>query len=180
MNDILENLKNLKIGKKNIILVAIAIFIMVLLLVSEFLTPENTENISKENTEIYSSQYIEKTEKELEALLENISGAGDVKVMITLENCYENVFAKGYSEKNDSKTDSQKSESEEEYIIIKNGSNNEECLVVKVLQPTVKGVAVIAEGAGNTQVKNAITQTVCALFDISSASVSVEEMIETK
>ena len=176
MNDILENLKNLKIGKKNIILVAIAIFIMVLLLVSEFLTPENTENISKENTEIYSSQYIEKTEKELEALLENISGAGEVKVMITLENCYENVFAKGYSEKNDSKTDSQKSESEEEYIIIKNGSNNEECLVVKVLQPTVKGVAVIAQGAGNTQVKNAITQTVCALFDISTAKVSVEKM----
>ena len=176
MNDILENLKNLKIGKKNIVLVAIAIFIMVLLLVSEFLTPENTENISKENTEIYSSQYIEKTEKELEALLENISGAGEVKVMITLENCYENVFAKGYSEKNDSKTDSQKSESEEEYIIIKNGSNNEECLVVKVLQPTVKGVAVIAQGAGNTQVKNAITQTVCALFDISTAKVSVEKM----
>ena len=176
MNDILENLKNLKIGKKNIILVAIAVLIMVLLLVSEFLTPENTENISKENTEIYSSQYIEKTEKELEALLENISGAGEVKVMITLENCYENVFAKGYSEKNDSKTDSQKSESEEEYIIVKNGSNNEECLVVKVLQPTVKGVAVIAQGAGNTQVKNAITQTVCALFDISTAKVSVEKM----
>lgn len=176
MNDILENLKNLKIGKKNIILVAIAIFIMVLLLVSEFLTPENTESISKENTEIYSSQYIEKTEKELEALLENISGAGEVKVMITLENCYENVFAKGYSEKNDSKTDSQKSESEEEYIIIKNGSNNEECLVVKVYEPTVKGVAVIAQGAGNTQVKNAITQTVCALFDISTAKVSVEKM----
>ena len=178
MNDILENLKNLKIGKKNLILVAIAIFIMVLLLVSEFLTPENTENISKENTEIYSSQYIEKTEKELEALLENISGAGEVKVMITLENCYENVFAKGYSEKNDSKTDSQKSESEEEYIIIKNGSNNEECLVVKVYEPTVKGVAVIAQGAGNTQVKNAITQTVCALFDISTAKVSVEKMTE--
>ena len=176
MNDILENLKNLKIGKKNLILVAIAIFIMVLLLVSEFLTPENTESISKENTEIYSSQYIEKTEKELEALLENISGAGEVKVMITLENCYENVFAKGYSEKNDSKTDSQKSESEEEYIIIKNGSNNEECLVVKVYEPTVKGVAVIAQGAGNTQVKIAITQTVCALFDISTAKVSVEKM----
>ena len=176
MNDILENLKNLKIGKKNIILVAIAVLIMVLLLVSEFLTSENTENISKENTEIYSSQYIEKTEKELEALLENISGAGEVKVMITLENCYENVFAKGYSEKNDSKTDSQKSESEEEYIIIKNGSNNEECLVVKVYEPTVKGVAVIAQGAGNTQVKNAITQTVCALFDISTAKVSVEKM----
>ena len=176
MNDLLENLKNLKIGKKNIVLVAVAVSIILLLLVSEFLTPDNIENVSKENTEIYSSQYIEKTEKELEALLENISGAGEVKVMITLENCFENVFAKGYTEKNDNKTDSQKSESEEEYIIIKNGSNNEECLVVKVYEPTVKGVAVIAEGAGNTQVKNAITQTVCALFDISTAKVSVEKM----
>lgn len=176
MNDLLENLKNLKIGKKNIVLVAVAVFIILLLLVSEFLTTDNAENISKENTEIYSSQYIEKTEKELESLLENISGAGEVKVMITLENCYENVFAKGYTEKNDNKTDSQKSESEEEYIIIKNGSNNEECLVVKVYEPTVKGVAVIAQGAGNTQVKNAITQTVCALFDISTAKVSVEKM----
>ena len=176
MNDLFENFKNLKIGKKNIVLVAVAIFIILLLLVIEFLTPDNTENISKENTEIYSSQYIEKTEKELEALLENISGAGEVKVMITLENCYENVFAKGYTEKNDNKTDSQKNESEEEYIIIKNGSNNEECLVVKVYEPTVKGVAVIAQGADNTQVKNSITQTVCALFDISTAKVSVEKM----
>lgn len=178
MSDLLSNLKNLKIGKKNIVLVAIAVLIMLLLLLSEFLTPDNTENISKENTEIYSSQYIEKTEKELEALLENISGAGEVKVMLTLENCYENVFAKGYSEKNDNKTDSQKIESEEEYIIVKNGSNNEECLVVKVYEPTIKGVAVIAQGAGNTQVKNAITQTVCALFDISTAKVSVEKMTE--
>ncbi len=178
MSDLLSNLKNLKIGKKNIVLVAIAVLIMILLLLSEFLTPDNTENVSKENTEIYSSQYIEKTEKELEALLENISGAGEVKVMLTLENCYENVFAKGYSEKNDNKTDSQKIESEEEYIIVKNGSNNEECLVVKVYEPTVKGVAVIAQGAGNTQVKNAITQTVCALFDISTAKVSVEKMTE--
>ncbi len=178
MNDLFNNLKNLKIGKKNIVLVAIAVLIMFLLFFSEFINENNNETVSKENTEIYSSQYIKTTEKELEELLENINGAGDVKVMITLENCYENVFAKGYTEKNDNKTDSQKSESEEEYIIIKNGSNTEKCLVVKVYEPTVKGVAVIAQGAGNVQVKNAITQTVCALFDISTAKVSVEKMNE--
>ena len=178
MNDLFNNLKALKIGKKNIVLVAIAVLIMLLLFFSEIFSENNKENVSKENTEIYSSQYIDKTEKELEELLESINGAGEVKVMITLETCYENVFAKGYNEKNDNKTDSYKSESEEEYIIIKNGSNNEECLVVKVYEPAVKGVAVIAQGAGNVQVKNAITQTVCALFDISTAKVSVEKMNE--
>lgn len=178
MNDILNYLKNLKTGKKNIVLIVSAFVIIIFLFLTEFFNNSEKEIVSKENTEIYSLQYIEKTEKELENLLENINGAGEVKVMITLENCYENVFAKGYAEKNDNKTDSQKNESEEEYIIIKNGSNNEECLVVKVYEPTVKGVAVIAQGAGNTQVRNAITQTVCALFDISTAKVSVEKMIE--
>lgn len=176
MNDLLENLKKLKIGNKNIIMIAVAVLIIFLLLMSELMTNDNTDDIPKKNTEMYSAQYIETTEKELEKLLESISGAGEVKVMITLENCYENVFAKGYKEKNDNKTDSQKSESEEEYIILKNGSNTEECLVVKVYEPTVKGVAVIAQGAGNAQVKTAITQTVCALFDISTAKVSVEKM----
>ncbi len=176
MNDLLNSLKNLRIGKKNTILIAVAVLIMLLLFFSELFNENKPEIVSKENTEVYSRQYIEKNEKELESLLENISGAGEVRVMITLENCYENVFATGYSEKTDNKTDSQKSESEEEYIIVKNGSNNEECLVVKVYEPTVKGVAVIAQGAGNIQIKNAITQTVCALFDISSAKVSVEKM----
>ncbi len=176
MNDLLKNLKELKIGKKNIILVAAALFIMLLLFISEFVSSDSSEAVPKEDTAHFSSQYIEKTEKELESLLEKLNGAGDVKVMITLENCYENVYAKAYNEKKDYDEDSEKNESEEEFIIVKKGSNNEECLVVKVYEPTVKGVAVIAQGAENAQVKNAITQTVCALFDISTAKVSVEKM----
>lgn len=176
MNDFLKSFNKIKIGKKNIVLVVIAVFIMFFLLLSEFVTDDSSETVSTENTAQYSEQYIAKTEKELKALLEKISGAGEVRVMITLENCYENVYAKGYNEKEDSADNSQQYEFNEEYIIVKKGSNNEECLVVKVYEPTVKGVAVIAEGAGNAQVKNAITQTVCALFDISSAKVSVEKM----
>ena len=96
--------------------------------------------------------------------------------MLTLESSYENVFAKGYSTKEDKGETDEKKEFQEEYIIIKNGSSNEECLVVKVYEPAIKGVAVVAQGADNIKVKNAITQTVCALFNISSARVSVEKM----
>ncbi len=176
MNDLFKNLKKIKIGKKNIILISVAVFIMLFLFAGELVGGESKESVSKEDTAQFSNQYIEKTEKELEALLEKISGAGDVKVMITLENCYENVYAKGYNEKKSDDENSVKYESEEQYIIVKNGSSTEECLVVKVYEPTIKGVAVIAQGAGDTQVKNAITQTVCALFDISTAKVSVEKM----
>ena len=48
--------------------------------------------------------------------------------------------------------------------------------MVKVYEPTVKGVAIVAEGADDVNVKTAITETVCALFGISSAKVSVEKM----
>lgn len=176
MNEFLKNIKKLKVGKKNTVLIFIAVLIMIVLFITELTSQEASQGASKEDSANYSYQYIDKKEKELEALLEKISGAGSVEVMITLENLYENVYAKGYSEKTDNKSDSQKIESEEEYIIVKNGSNNEECLVIKVYEPTIKGVAVIAQGAGNAQVKNAIIQTVCALFDISSAKVSVEKM----
>ena len=111
-------------------------------------------------------------------ILEKIDGAGEVEVMITLESCYENVYAKGYSTQSDVDEAGAQSQITEEYVIVKNGSSTEECLVVKVYEPKIKGVAVVAEGADNAQVKKAITDTVCALFDISSNKVSVIKKYE--
>ena len=136
----------------------------------------STEVDSSTGESINSEEYIKNTEKELENIIGDIHGAGKVKVMITLESCYENVYATGSNVKTDEEADASKAEYQEEYIVLKNGSNNEECLVIKVFEPTVKGVAVVAQGADNPTVKNAILQTVCALFDISSAKVSVEKM----
>ena len=94
MNDLLKKLQKIKIGKKNAVLIVGAVLLSLFLLGSELLGGEKSEPISKEDTSRYSAQYIEKTEKNLESLLEKISGAGEVRVMITLENCYENVYAR--------------------------------------------------------------------------------------
>ncbi len=177
MSEILNKIKDIKIGKKNILLIAICVFMILVITGSELFTDDEKIVSATENTPEFSSQYIEKTEKELEKLLGEISGAGNVKVMITLESCFENVYAVGENIKEEKNENNYESEIQEEYIIIKNGSSTEECLVVKVYQPVVKGVAVVAEGADNSSVKNAITQTVCALFDINSTKVSVEKMM---
>ena len=176
MNNVLKKLKSLNIGKKNVAMIILAVVMLFMLAVSEFADGfKNTESINEDGS-VNSQKYIQQTEKELELILEKINGAGKVEVMLTLESSYENVFAKGYSTKEDKGEKDEKKEVLEEYIIIKNGSSNEECLVVKVYEPAIKGVAVVAEGADNIKVKNAITQTVCALFNISSARVSVEKM----
>lgn len=173
-------LSGLKLSKKNIVMLIMAGAVLLLLVFTEFSGEEQKGEKTEDNATVYAADYIKETEKRLENMLGDVSGAGKVKVMITLDSCYENVYAKGYSSKSKESENEESEESAEEYVIVKQGSNNEECLVVKVYEPRVKGVAVIAQGADDIYVKKAITETVCALFDISSASVSVEKMIEPK
>lgn len=175
MNDLILKLKKLKLPKKSIALLVLCFVALGALSVGG-LSEEEGEELSSVNTAAFSSDYKKKTEKELESLLGDIQGAGEVSVMITLESCYENVYAVKEAVVNEQDEDSYKSEIQEEYITVKKGSNNEECLVIKVYEPEIKGVAVVAQGADSSAVKTALTQTVCALFDISSAKVSVEKM----
>lgn len=175
MNNIFTKLKRLNLSKKQTAFVIIGIIVFIIMVAGELLG-SSTEVVSSTGESINSEEYIKNTEKELENIIGDIQGAGKVKVMITLESCYENVYATGSNVKTDEEADASKAEYQEEYIVLKNGSNNEECLVIKVFEPTIKGVAVVAQGADNPTVKNAILQTVCALFDISSAKVSVEKM----
>ncbi len=176
MNDIKEKITELFKDKRRRVLAFIGVFCLGFLLLGEIIPEEKAETPRDENTSQYASEYIEKAEKELEKLLESISGAGKVEVMITLDSAYENVFAKGYKSNTQEKDNEVKSETEEEYIIVKQGSNNEQSLIVKVYEPQIKGVAVIAQGAEDVYVRKAITEAVCALYDISSARVSVSRM----
>lgn len=127
---------------------------------------------------VSAAKYTELLEERLEKLISKIEGAGNVKVMVTLESCYENVYAKSDSTKEKTAGESKEIQTDEEYITVKKGSNNEECLVVKVYEPSIKGVAVVAEGADSPAVKKAITETVSAVLSLSSAKISVEKMSE--
>ncbi len=173
MTDFKERLKVYSKNKKNIAITIICVLLLILIVFGESGDKALSEDSTSEKASQSAADYTKQLEKHLEGLLEKVDGAGDVKVMITLESCYENVYAKGYSAQKEEDGELVQSNTAEEYIIVKNGSNTEECVVIKVYEPVIKGVAVVAEGAGNIHVKSAITETVCALFNISSAKVSV-------
>ncbi len=173
MKELLKRVREKNLPKKTVVMIIGAVVILAGLTLSE-LTARKSKT-DKENP-VSAEDYIESTEKTLEKLLSDIEGAGKVRVMLTVDTCYENVYAKSYDTKGEKTENGSGNELSEEYIIVKKGSNNEECLVIKVYEPTVKGVAVIAEGADSIKVKTAITDTVCALFNISTAQVSVEKM----
>lgn len=175
MNELLKKIKSVKLSKKNIYLIVSGVLVLVLLLAGNGSETEDECYYATDSSQ-FSAQYIKSTEKELASIIRRIEGAGEVKVMLTLESCYENVYAKSYETDEQNDKEMQEKRFNEEYVIVKNGSGVEQCLVIKVFEPKVKGVAVICQGGDNVGVRKAITETVCALFDISSASVSVTKM----
>lgn len=177
MSDFLKRFKNIQTSKKNTVLLIVSAVVLSLAFIGGTFDSKDSATVDDDTNE-YAAQYIKKSEKELESLISKIDGVGKTEVMITLESCYENVYARGYTSKKENDEDSIKNETQEEYILVKKGSNNEECLVVKVYEPTVKGVAVVAQGVADVRVETAVIQTVCALYGISSAKVSVEEMTQ--
>lgn len=177
---IIDNIFEKK-GKKEIVNLLITIIILCILGVLCYNTvypdkKETRHNEDKINNLINNNQEINKDytdveEKKLKEILSNIKGVGNVEVMITYESTKEIVPALNTTESNDitegdnsngtdtirSRTDSTKS------VVI---SNSNEVIILKEIQPKVKGVMVVAEGVDNIVVKNNIINAVSALFDI--------------
>ena len=182
MNEIKEIVSKLKPDKKITLLIIAAAACILLLVLSGFAgekgedLPEASQTASAE----LSAKYIKDKQRELESLLATIDGAGEVRVMLTLDSFYEKDYSKEFLSKDEANGENNsKSEYTESIVTLKNGSNSEQALVAKIYEPQIRGVAVTAEGGGSAAVKRAITDTVCAVFGISSTRVSVEKMKNT-
>lgn len=165
--------------RRSAVLIVLGVLAVLALLLSEFF-PSSQKTTKKSAATLNEAGTItESTEKKLKTLLSSMDGVGDVTVMVTLESCYENVYATETKTKEQKSPSGVNSENSEAYVTVKDGSGAQ-CLIVKVYEPKIRGVAVIAEGAGNPEIKKAITDTVAAALGISTAKISVEKMTDTK
>lgn len=131
-----------------------------------------------------SETYAVALEKKLETILSQMDGAGAVQVMITLQSSEEKVVEKDQpvnrSETNE--TDSQGGTREistidqGESTVFGQGEGGSQPYVVKVLQPRVEGVLVLAQGAGTGSVSKNISEAIQALFDIDAHKIRVVKM----
>lgn len=129
-------------------------------------------------------EYCAYLEKRLESTLEDVAGAGRVKVMITLEASEELVVEKdkpvnrSHTDEQDSqggsRTASQTDIREATVYTTENGKSDP--YVVKTLLPRVEGVVVVAQGAGSGTVNKSITEMVQALFDVEAHKIKVVKM----
>ncbi len=151
------------------ILAALGIISVILILASEYIpTYDKTE---KDDTDTACIQYVQKLESQTEDILSSMSGVGKCKVMITLKNSDENVYAQN----NDTNSsDSSYSESNE-YIFQDSGSSNEP-VVVKKYYPQVQGVVIVCEGADDVYTKEKIINSVASLYNISTSKITVSKI----
>ena len=109
---------------------------------------------------------------ELTEILRQISGVGEVKVLLTV--------SKGekieYQQDEDQQTSESSVSIRKETIIIKDANDNEFALIIQVIPPQYLGAVVVCEGADNANVKLAVVEAVSKATGLRSDSISVLKM----
>lgn len=163
--DIFSVIKN----KKNVLIVSLGFIGIFLIFISE-IVPEREKEIVKTPSDFPSGFELE-LEKRLEEAVCQISGAGKTDITITLDSSKEYFYAKNSSEN----IDDSETEKESELVILE-GAEGEEPIVLKTDEAKIRGVLVVCEGGNDPLVCEKILEAICALLDIPSNKVSVAKM----
>lgn len=124
-----------------------AVLILLVVIGIFLLVSGNSPNRDKD---IYDERtYVEELENKIESVLEKIDGVGSCDVVVTLENSGEAVYS--------------------------SVSFSTSPQLIKTNQPTVRGVAVVFEGADNPSVQNDVINTVKSLTNVSASKISVSK-----
>lgn len=158
----------LKNDKRLLIIVFVGILGVVLLALSELIPEkENTEQKTSVSIESTANEYEMNLEKRLTELIESVDGAGQTKVMVTVDCGDENVYA------TENKSESDKIETK--YVLVEN-NGNDNGILLKVWMPEIRGIAVVCQGADSAKVREEITGIVTAVLGISTNRVNIAKM----
>ncbi len=141
----------------------------------------SSEDKSKNDVpyELNLTEYTNETEERLKAVLSEISGAGDVEVMVSFDAMNEKILAKNSKNENTSDTEEGKSAASygsEESILIYGSGSEEQPFVLKEKLPVPSGVLVLASGAADEGVRLEIYEAVKALYGISGHRIKVAQL----
>ena len=143
---------------------------ILLIALSEWLPHRSSREVADSSTAsaVSATQVESALEKRIGALIGQVEGVGDCRVMVTLESGSRFVYAadRTYSSQSDDGSGSERT------LIVETDTGPVGLLVTEI-QPSVKGVAIVCDGGGDPTVCRQVTGLVCAAFNISSGRVCV-------
>ena len=139
-------------------------------------------------TQAEGQDYARYLERRLEETLSQLDGAGNVRVMVTLQSSAQKIVEKDTQGEKDAITEedsqggrrtSENTSHQETTVYEGMGEKSQEPYVSKELTPRVEGVVVLAEGGENALVKKNITEAIQALFGIDTHKIRIMKKNET-
>ena len=149
------------------IIIFVGILGIALIFFSGLLKTSGTKKTKSSTQNSSTKEYVFQLESSLREMVSSIKGAGNTKVLVTLENSEETVYAteeKKNKEATEDKTDGQLS---------KDADGTERALSVTQIQPTVKGVVVVCDGGDIPEVQQRVTEAIKTALNITSKRVYV-------
>ena len=139
------------------------------------LVPGRTKNDGAQQASVEAADEafdLSATQKQLEAILSAIDGAGRVRLMLTLSSGERVIY------QTDSRTVSSSGSTtqETETVFRQSGGSEKEPAVQSVVYPQYQGALVICDGAERAGVRLAITQAVSSLTGLGSNKIAVVKM----
>lgn len=169
-------LNKLNVDKKTALFIVMGFTVIIIIFFSEFIGNENSDKKSSEGIQTLTSvDYCEYLEEKVEEVVESIEGAGEAMVMITLSETTEYIYATNDKDTRKSSNDDDNSTFENDYVIIEN-NNNDTGLLIKTIEPKVRGVAVVCEGGSDSTVQRQIYSAVSAVLNISTSRISISKL----
>lgn len=173
MKPYLQKLLELFKGEKKLLNLTVAAGILGMLLIgiSEWIPecqPEQAAETESTVSALSAEEYASELETRLETLIQQMEGAGNVRVMVTMAESSRTVYA------TDTETDGNGS-TRSEHLLLADGSSPP-ALVETTQLPQVQGVAVLCEGGDNAAVQARITEMVDVLTGAGASHISVERL----
>lgn len=170
---------------KRIILIA-GIVGIALIFLSSFI-PKTSTSSSEKNTAsitVNMTAYKQELEQSLADIVSSIDGAGTTRVMLTMDTSAELVYAtdskdsQQISNENNGDAEQESSDTQLNYITVRLSDGTEQTVLLKEIQPKIRGVLVVCTGGENTVVYQRVLEAVTKALDISSARVCVTKLLE--
>ncbi len=190
---IIQNLENKNLKKNFYNLLIVLLIGVLIILVSSFFNSNkkssatlagkdnsNEENVIKEQEVNDALSSYEASQKEqLRTILSSIDGVGKVEVMLTVESTSEKVPAVDITKSTTNTNEKDNSGGTRENVQQNDGTKvvmSNAPLILKVLNPKINGVVIVAEGGENKTLQYNIIKTVSTLYNIPEHKVSVFSM----
>ena len=164
--------KKILAGLKKYNYAVLVLLLGIALMLLPFGKKEETTETEVQVETLSDEAYAQTLEQRLEDMLCQVSGAGQVRVMLTLQTGSRTEYQTD-TQISDSETQSQE---ERKTVILSEGSAYDKAAVSAVQYPRFQGALILCQGADQSTVRLSLVNAVAALTGLSSGQITVIKM----